>query len=332
MEFFNYFRAIHGSLNMPNKTETKRRKARTKTEKYFPESLDVDEFLYWDKVITDEATHLNIYNNKFSSVIGHQQEFTCLMDEKVQIGNILYNPIDNQYWLIMDIAPIDRIYKKGLMYRCNGFLRWQDKNGAIWEYPYHDINSTQYNSGTEQGRNVDFGSSQHKITTTADENTLCLTLDKRFFLGRNTALPDVYKLSQNDTSSQNFDKGMVSLTLLKDEYSPDTDDIEKWLCDVRGRRAINTKESGDLLMKFNSPKVRAGGTKTITVTGANDILWNVEAEEPLKSSITLTAFNNSCKIKVKSAIEFVGKSFILHCRSDSLDKTVSQEFEVTGGV
>lgn len=328
-----YFRAIQGSLKMPNKTETKRRKAIAKTEKYFPESLDVDEFLYWDKVLTEDVAHLNIYNYKFSSVVGHQQEFTCLLGEKVQIGDIVYNPTDEQYWLIMDVAPIDRIYKRGLMYRCNGIIRWQDSNGAIWDYPYHDINSTQYNSGVEQGRNVDFSSAQHKVTTTADENTLALTLDKRFFVGRNNVIPEVYKLTQNDTSSQNFDKGMVSLTLLKDEFHPETDDIEQRLCDVKGRRSVKVKNSGDLSIKFSSPTVRAGGTKSVTAAGATDIIWEIDAEESVKDGLTITVVSeSSCKIKAKSDIKLIGKKFTLRCSSTSLEKSISQEFEITGGV
>lgn len=331
MADLNYFRAIHGSLNMPNKTETLRRKVINRIGRDYKKALSVDEFYYWDKKVTDTSLSLNIYSYEFSTVVGHKQDFTCLINDTIQIGDIFYNPTDNQYWLIMDCAPIDRIHKRGVMYRCNGMLKWQDDNGQIWEYPYHDINSTQYNSGVEQGRNVDFGSSQHKITTTADENILSLTLDKRFFLGRNMKVPEVYKLSQSDTSSQNFDKGLISLTLLKDEYNADTDDKEQRLCDVVGRKSVSVTGVSNLTMKFSQPTIRAGGTKTITAVGAADTVWSIIDTE-IADEITITATNPAtCKLKVKAAIENIGKTFTVQCVSAELGETVTQTFTVVGG-
>ena len=39
-----------------------------------------------------------------------------------------------------------------------GFLKWQNENGEILEYPCNDINSTQYNSGESGDKTMTLGS------------------------------------------------------------------------------------------------------------------------------------------------------------------------------
>ncbi|MCM1462298.1 MAG: hypothetical protein NC084_06230 [Bacteroides sp.] len=295
-------------------------------------SLDVDKFFLWDKGITDTEAFLNIYDQKFSTVIGHQQSFTCPIDQSIQTGDIWYNPIDQQYWLVMYVASKDRIYKTGVMYRCSGTLKWKDRDARVWEYPVHDTNATQYNSGVDQGRIVDYGSSQHRLMTTTDENTLKLVLDQRFFVGESLAIPDIYKLTQIDTSAQHFDKGIISLTLTKDQYNALNDDIDQRLCDVRGEKNTESVGTRALALKFrSSPTIRTGGIKTIVAESASgNLTWAITTPE-ISDLVDLFPTDRECKIKVKLSSELIGKSFVLTCTDDS-GEAVSQEFTITGGV
>jgi len=336
----SYYRKIHGSLGSPSPSETDRREATIEVSRDFYKSLDVDKFIVWDKHLTEQELFLNTYNKEFSTVIGHKEEFTCLKDTQIQTGSIIYNPKEDIYWLCMYVAQMDYIYKKGILYRCNTILRWKDSNNNIWEYPACDINSTQYNSGVDQGRNVDYVTSQHKITTTSDENTNNLTIDTRFFLGKNTVVPDVFKLTQNDTSSQNYDKGLVSLTLLRGQYDPDIDILEDRISNNNYNNYDPEREiDGKMQLVFTTPsELIVGGKKKVSVTSSvgtvGNVVWDI-AEDEYRDFIIITPdTDNSCMIEIKiskEAIALIGSEVTLLCKNKN-DSIVKQRFIISGGV
>ena len=317
----NYFRAIQGSLNSPTKTETRRRKAIHSISKDFNKALSVENFIRWEMgEITNCTVPLNIDKREFSTVIGHKMEFTCLIDTCIDVGTIIYNPDEETYWLTIYMSKVDRLHKKGILYRCNWELRWKDANEIIWTYPACDINSTQYNSGIDQGRNVDYVTSQHKLTTTSDINTNSLLIDKRFFLGKNVAVPDVYRLTQNDSSSQNYGQGLVSLTLLRDVYNEKTDDAVLRICDVYPQS--EKQLSNGLELSFISPAtVRIGSKKTVSAISAEPIVsWQVE-ESDISDYIQLVPKDDyKCVISIpikKDVISLNGNQFTLRFATES---------------
>ena len=178
-----------------------------------------------------------------------------MIDFPIVVGDLLYDKKRNLYWICIESFDRDEILCAGKLVRCNYIMKWQDDDKNIFEYPVFEINSTQYNSGEFGDKTMTLGSSQHLITAIADKNTIALNHGHRFFWDRNTVDPTVFKLTQNDTTAMNYDKGLIKITVTEDQYNPKTDSIENWLCDYFKVSTVTITYSGN-------PTIRVGGTKT----------------------------------------------------------------------
>lgn len=269
---------------------------------------------------------IKLYNRKYSSANGYTVQFETLIDRTIPIGTVLYDTDEQIYYLCTESFNKDKILNNGKLTRCNNFLRWQDDSGKIFEYPVFDINSTQYNSGVQGDKVMTLGSTQHMLTITADENTIALEHDKRFFSDRNTKHPTVFKLTQNDTTALNYDKGLLHLTITEDEYDPDTDSIENWLCDYFKPKASQSIE----ITYTGNPVIRVGGSaKTFTANTTENVTWSVDND--FNGNISLIPNSNTCKIKCVFNEDIVNQTFTLSC-TDKNKNIGMVEITITGGV
>lgn len=260
----------------------------------FQKTLDVETY---ENFLTGETIDLNINRQTKSEVSGYQKEFTSLITAPVQHGDTFYNEDEGLYWICTEVMCKSGLYYDGKLTRCNNILKWQDENKHIFEYPVFDINSTQYNSGEFGDKTMTLGSSQHLLTIVADENTIALNHGHRFFWDRNTVDPTVFKLTQNDTTAVNYDRGIVKLTVTEDQYNPKTDSIENWLCDYFKVSTVTITYSGN-------PTIRVGGTKTLNVDTTETVTWSVESDV----GATITPNGNSVKVKCPNDMSFVDKT------------------------
>lgn len=250
----------------------------------------------------DNLNHIAIktFNEKYSVSDGFNIQFNSPVDNPVVIGDILYDKKRKTYWICIESYDRDGILCAGKLARCNYSMKWQDEKKKVFEYPVFEINSTQYNSGEFGDKIMTLGSSQHLITCIADENTIALNNGQRFFWDRNTVNPTVFKLTQNDTTAMNYDKGLVKITVTEDQYNPETDSIENWLCDYFKVSTITIVYSGN-------PTIRVGGTKTLKVNTTDIVTWSIESD----IGATITPDGNSVKIKCPNNISYVDKSVIV---------------------
>ena len=260
----------------------------------FDKTLDVETY---ENFLTGETIDLNINRQTKSEVSGYQKEFTSLITAPVQHGDTFYNEDEGLYWICTEVMCKSGLYYDGKLTRCNNILKWQDENKHIFEYPVFDINSTQYNSGEFGDKTMTLGSSQHLLTIVADENTIALNHGHRFFWDRNTVDPTVFKLTQNDTTAVNYDRGIVKLTVTEDQYNPKTDSIENWLCDYFKVSTVTITYSGN-------PTIRVGGTKTLNIDTTETVTWSVESDV----GATITPNGNSVKVKCPNDMSFVDKT------------------------
>ena len=260
----------------------------------FNKTLDVETY---ENFLTGETIDLNINRQTKSEVSGYQKEFTSLITAPVQHGDTFYNEDEGLYWICTEVMCKSGLYYDGKLTRCNNILKWQDENKHIFEYPVFDINSTQYNSGEFGDKTMTLGSSQHLLTIVADENTIALNHGHRFFWDRNTVDPTVFKLTQNDTTAVNYDRGIVKLTVTEDQYNPKTDSIENWLCDYFKVSTVTITYSGN-------PTIRVGGTKTLNVDTTETVTWSVESDV----GATIIPDGNSVKVKCPNDMSFVDKT------------------------
>ena len=215
-----------------------------------------------------ESVPIKTFNEKYSAANGINLQFDALIDFPIVVGDLLYDKRRNLYWICIESFDRDEILCAGKLVRCNYIMKWQDDNKNIFEYPVFEINSTQYNSGEFGDKTMTLGSSQHLITAIADENTIALNHGHRFFWDRNTVDPTVFKLTQNDTTAMNYDKGLIKITVTEDQYNPKTDSIENWLCDYFKVSTVTITYSGN-------PTIRVGGTKTLNVDTTEAVTWSV---------------------------------------------------------
>lgn len=288
-------------------------------------------FVIWEHdVEADDFVEqpIKLYNRKYSSANGYTVQFETLIDKTIPIGTVLYDTDEKIYYLCTESFNKDRILNNGKLTRCNNFLKWQDDSGKIFEYPVFDINSTQYNSGVQSDKIMTLGSTQHMLTITADENTIALEHDKRFFSDRNIKHPTVFKLTQNDTTALNYDKGLLHLTIMEDEYDPDTDSIENWLCDYFKSNSPTPIE----IAYTGNPIIRVGGSaKTFTANTAEIVTWELITVAEQNKYITMTVTDNKCKIKCSNNELLIGSSIKLKC-TDTSGNVGELLIDIVGGV
>lgn len=244
-----------------------------------------------------ESVPIKTFNEKYSAANGINLQFNALIDFPIVVGDMLYDKRRNLYWICIESFDRDEILCAGKLVRCNYIMKWQDDDKNIFEYPVFEINSTQYNSGEFGDKTMTLGSSQHLITAIADENTIALNHGHRFFWDRNTIDPTVFKITQNDTTAMNYDKGLVKITVTEDQYNPKTDSIENWLCDYFKVSTVTITYSGN-------PTIRVGGTKTLKVDTTETVTWSVESD----IGATITPNGNSVKVKCPNDMSFVDKT------------------------
>lgn len=286
-------------------------------------------FVIWEHDVNAEdfvEQPIKLYNRKYSSANGYTVQFETLIDKTIPIGTVLYDTDEKIYYLCTESFNKDKILNNGKLTRCNNFLKWQDSSGKIFEYPVFDINSTQYNSGVQGDKVMTLGSTQHMLTITADENTIALDHDKRFFNDRNTKSPTVFKLTQNDTTALNYDKGLLHITITEDEYDPKTDSIENWLCDYIKPNSPTPIE----IIYTGKPVIRIGGSaKTFTANTAEDVAWAIDNN--FNDAVSVVSNGNTCKVKCNFNEDIVNQTFTLSCTDES-GNIGTVEIAITGGV
>ena len=309
----DYYRSIHNATGCKTRKEMEVGAIHKRLKRDFDKTLDVETY---ENFLTGETIDLNINRQTKSEVSGYQKEFTSLITAPVQHGDTFYNEDEGLYWICTEVMCKSGLYYDGKLTRCNNILKWQDENKHIFEYPVFDINSTQYNSGEFGDKTMTLGSSQHLLTIVADENTIALNHGHRFFWDRNTVEPTVFKLTQNDTTAVNYDRGIVKLTVTEDQYNPKTDSIENWLCDYFKLETPTTK---DIEITFNGePIIRSGGSaKTFKADNAYSVnLWELELLSIQKDFVSLSYEGNTCKVRCKQNDNLVGTKFTLKCQDN----------------
>ena len=328
---------VHMKQRMALSGETVRTEKINDGRRLMSEQLMTDpsyqEFDIWEFGISHDnfvKQPLKLYDRKYSSANGFTVKFETLWDKFIPIGTVLYDTNEKLYYICTESFDKNSILNNGKLTRCNNFLKWQNETGEIYEYPVFDVNSTQYNSGVDGNKIMTLGSTQHMLSITADDNTISLRHDKRFFIDRNKIEPTVFKLTQNDTTALNYDKGVVHLTVTEDQYNPDTDNIEEWLCDYNKPVSPNNIE----ITYTGSPSIRVGGSyKTFTANTLTPVVWDIVATPDVQSCITLVPVigENKCKIKCSQNENAIGKSFVLKC-DDGVGNIGEITVNIVGGV
>ena len=271
-----------------------------------------------------ESIQIRLYKRSFSNANGATVKFQTLIETPIIVGDIIYDSVANEYLICTESFNIDGVHWQGKFTLCNWILKWQNKHGDILEYPCHDINSTQYNSGEQSNRQFTIGSSQHMITLPCDENTICLGSPQRFFLDKNMENPTSFIVTQNDNTSYNYGKkGIVKITLLECANNSATDRIDLGICDYIDKEMVKTDNSEDV---FVSKSVISYDTKIIKSGGDSQrFVGKFFDDDGIEVVDILPKWEIVCDFKDELIIDKSGNQIVIGIDDDSY---VDEEFKL----
>lgn len=280
-------------------------------------------------VTVGDSLPIRLFHEVYSAATGFSIEFAVKYDDRLEIGDMIYDTKYDRYWMVTESYDKDEIYYSGKLIRCvNNRFRWQNDKGIILEYPVYDLNSTQYNSGVTEQRLISIGTSQHLFKIIADEETIKLNHGKRFFWDRNKEKPTVFVVTQNDTTASNYDKGYLTITVMEDQYNPDTDNIDEWLCDY-----YPTSETTKPIMYNNDLTIRNGGKKLLWINHNGDVVWSTNTTisgVTIEQVVDTESGENKAYVKCPCANKNVGKTITVTASYG--DSTTECVLTVSGGV
>lgn len=280
-----------------------------------------------DAYIDSDVIKIRFYERKFSTANGGLMKFQTLEDTPIIVGDIIYDSINDEYWICTESFIIDEIHYQGKFTLCNWILRWQNETGKILEYPCQDINATQYNSGEKGNKQFVIGSAQHTLTLPSDENTIMISTPQRFYLDKNKINPTAYIVTQNDTTSYNYGKkGLVKVMVLQDVKDHASDRPDLGLCDYINIDLDDEKDNDDnnitgtisAKIVYDKKVIKSGGDSQVYKalfydSEGNEItnmkpLWNIVCD--FKNELEINESGNEIEIKIDND-DYIDESFRL---------------------
>lgn len=266
---------------------------------------------------------IRLYGRSFSAANGVTVKFQTLHDTPIVVGDVIYDSKEDEYLICTESFNVDDIHFKGKFTLCNWMLKWQNKEGKIFEYPCYDMNTTQYNSGEQSNRNFTIESSQHMLTLPCDKNTVELSTPQRFYLDKAVNSPNTYIVTQNDTTSYNYGKkGLVKVTVYSHPINPETDRPDLGICDY-----IDFNKSNDdccckvsrVVIDYDTTVIKSGGDLQKFVGKFYD---NKENE----ITDVVPHWNIICDFSDKLILEETGNCLSIGIDDDSC---IDEEFKIT---
>ena len=239
---------------------------------------------------------------------GWQRQLLTRISDRVQ--DYKYIRYDGHIWVIMTMPSDNQIYNKCVIHLCNYTLKWQDKKGTIYYYPASIQDATQYNTGIEGTKEIHTGYVQLMAWVSLDEITVGLERDKRMFIDTDKKTPTPYAITSKSTVAYSYgdDMRVMRITFTEDEFDPQTDNVEKWICNYINPNSILQPTSPIEISYSGSPEIRIGGRKTFRTD--TPVVFSMIVADVWKDTLVLTQIDDfSCQITADNDSAMVGASF-----------------------
>lgn len=266
--------------------------------------------------------YIKFYDRKYSSANGNMKSFLTHNNDKIEVGDYIYDEEENTYWICTESFHVDHIHYEGKFTQCNWRLRWQRPDGTILEYPCLDLNSTQYNSGESGNSTLKLGSAQHMEKVQANSDTISLASPQRFYVSKDNSIP--YIVTQNDTTASNYGKGICNITVTQDVSQKENDRPDLGICDyidplspLLPTPPVPDKTTDLSAAISGNTNLRNGYKRTYTVIFTDksgntvdwqeiDYHWNIVSNFDVKQAVR----NNQITLSVDDE-NLIGFSFLL---------------------
>lgn len=284
---------------------------------------------------TNRHIPIKIYDQKYSASYGFTAQFLSSYNVPVELGELLYDFIKNEYWLCVESYDVSGIHNEGKLGKCSRLLKWQENDGSIHEIPVISRNATQYNNGESSDKTITLGSDQLILYTQLNEQTKKLDRGMKFFIDENRDNPTIYELTKPDTVDYSYlGKGMISLMLTECTYSPSRKELELGICNYKDitlpshldeMAILKADISGNTDLKVQFPRtytaVLYDETGNIMDWDEKVCLWNIKSDFNIKQIVS----GNKITLFVNDDL-LIGKSFLLQI---FINSSIATETQIT---
>lgn len=297
-------------------------------QKYQVDTLAPHSVAYKDVTVDEVARKLLITNTETIT----RKNIYAMPDEDFDVGAIVH--WNGSHWLITQRDLDNDIITRGLMEQCNRQLTWQNPQTreiiSIWatvEKPYY--------SNLAAHPRIEVSTREFKAQIPYTDESCLIDIGKRFMLEIIGGEPKTYRVVSVDSMTQRFDrdgeiKGFIILNLEQDLYNPQTDNIEKEVCDYLDENYIPLEEFVEAAITYNGQAViRAGGSakRFIGEIATREIgRWDVSGQT---DGISWEIDGNSIKLMADYDMKIVGNVICLKFSNVSGSATALIEVEVT---
>lgn len=277
-----------------------------------------------------------IFDRKFVDSIHHKITVETIVDEDwMECGD--YLEYDGMIWLCLNSYSFHKLYCRATFMSCDWKICWVNNKGEIKSQYVIDQNSTQYNSGEFGNSVITLGSSQHMLKMQCNEDTVLFDSPQKFAIDRNVKKPTCYKVTQNDTSSYNYGKGLCCVTVSEAQLNPETDKLvtlldgtQVWICNYEKPSTTlspssppdETTISKVMKIECSSLEIKpTGRPKTLKAViydhDTGDVVpnisysWNVQSE--ISEFISYTSTDNILKISLSKEYSNFGDEIVITC-------------------
>lgn len=237
------------------------------------------------------------------------KQISSLPGETFNVGQ--YVEFSDETWLIHQADVDDEMYIDGQMTLCPNTLKFQDSQGKIHSYPYFVDNSLP---SLDVNKTITTSSSTRKIKLPFDELTREFFIDKRFMGEVIGGKPQCWKVNELDADSN---RGLLVVTLEKDEFNDKTDSIEHGICNYFKTTTPVVPDETIEIVYSGKPELRAGGSykdfyvKYYDDNGEElldiDSIWTVEVLPLFEDNIISQKNGNEISLKVEDVSGIVGQ-------------------------
>lgn len=265
------------------------------------------------------------------------KKITSMPNESINIGSII--EWNNEHWIVYDNDCEDVIYQRGMMYRCNVYLKWQNEKGEIIGRYGYLSDSTKQSVGLKTSGDVMYQLEQrYKGYFPLDSETIKIRRDKRFLIDIDSFNPDAYIVTNRNVMNYNFntkdideDKELntkdhlIIFMFTQTQRNNDRDDYDLMIADYDENLGKNSPfySSNEIHSEISyegKPILRCGGsykefTGKIVDENNNDlnqsVKWNLITLENEEDYFDYTIENNTIKIRVNFNENLIGTQFKL---------------------
>ena len=283
-----------------------------------------------DVLIDGEARKLTII---YSTETNHKK-ITALPNEDLYAGSIV--EWSNTVWIIKSVDTEDQVHKRGDMYQCNTYLKWQDEEGNIKDCFGYSLNIGQFNIGIDGNKTLAVGEFTATIDIPCNEDTIKLKRDKRFLIGLVTREePEAFVLTgRNGITGNsnpkelkegivNYKDKVITLTLCHSEKS-DRDNVPLLIADYFESNPQSPPVEYRIASE-NEMILRVGGSWnefTLVDTNNNIItptIWSVTALPENENYIQYEPTDDKIKIKALENRKIINTQILLEATSESVN-------------